>query len=239
MSEISKINVEQKLYVLRCNDGFTCHGFDNVKVATVQIAGALKRDDLMPSSDEYGTEQGYAKYRLAVQAWGNSVFVNRTWFEPGTADAVQLILEKYRRNRGLVRLFLGDASTGRDWMEESDVVGYVGRSTGVMKIPLLMLPGESCGLGILTACVLRIMDVMGNKEIWRSPVYQVPNLSIEPELDPAMTKQGYAYSVFRDDELQARFRTYNEATDHVLFSDGRIAATREHLLGVLRNQRAA
>jgi hypothetical protein len=37
-----------------------------------------------------------------------------------------------------LRLFLGDPETGRDWGEEYDVIGYIGRSGGHIKIPLLL-----------------------------------------------------------------------------------------------------
>ena len=57
-----------------------------------------------------------------------------------------------------VRLFLGDPETGRDWGEENDVTGYVGRSTGPSKVPLLLATRRSMGGGaILVDCVLRML----------------------------------------------------------------------------------
>ncbi|MFH1740063.1 MAG: hypothetical protein ABIH23_13720, partial [bacterium] len=47
------------------------------------------------------------------------------------------ILEKYRDRSTRIRVFYGDTITGRDWMEENDTMGIVGRSSGQIKVPLL------------------------------------------------------------------------------------------------------
>lgn len=78
----------------------------------------------------------------------------------------------------ILRLFYGDPETGRDWMEEADVIGEVGRSTGAHKIPLLIEPGEDGGPGILTKNVVRLMGAESGKELYRHPKYHLPEMEI-------------------------------------------------------------
>lgn len=63
---------------------------------------------------------------------------------------VAKLLEHFRDSGRLLRLFLGVRETGRDWMEKNDMVGYVGRSSGSQKVPLLIQPGEDGGTTIPT-----------------------------------------------------------------------------------------
>jgi hypothetical protein len=47
-------------------------------------------------------------------------------------------LETDRKNQRKIRLFYGDTQTGQSWFDEHDVVGRIGRSTGSIKVPLLV-----------------------------------------------------------------------------------------------------
>jgi hypothetical protein len=230
-----KLNPEQKLYVIPCGDGYSCFGFDNARDHAAQIATALKRPDLMPLEPEYGTLAGYDKYRKAVDAWAASPQSSKTYFDPGTPDMVRALLERYRNNGKLVRLFLGDHASGRDWGEENDLVGYIGRSAGHMRVPLLMEPGEHGGPAILTRCVVRILDVETGREVYRTRNYQVPDVSLHPCTD----KQGYTWEARRDGALHARFKDVEEAAEWCGFIRGEIAAPRSLLTRALRENRRA
>jgi hypothetical protein len=229
------INAQQKLFVLKTHDGFTCFGFNNARDHAALIAKTLHRSDLDPSDGEYGTEAAYRKYEAACSAWASSVFSRRTFFMPGTPDKVAKVLERYRRTRAPVRLFLGDTQTGRDWCEENDVVGTIGRSTGSMKVPLLLPFGDCFGGAILTASVIRIMDVESNKDVWRTGSYQLPDLQIQPCKD----SPGYAWEVVRDAQVQARFKQIIDAGEYVAFLQGDSACNRADLRAALRQARRA
>jgi len=102
--------------------------------------------------------------------------VNGTAYHASTPDAVVTILEDALRCHKTYRLLFcfGDADTGRDWGEENDTTGYIGRSTGDIKIPLLIAKkSDNDGGGFLDNCIVRIEknSANGYKEIYRHAKY--------------------------------------------------------------------
>lgn len=235
MTSNVSINVEQKLFVIKNGAGYSCFGFDNAKNHSAQIAEMLGAKDLIPGADDYGTLAGYDKYQQAVVAWAASPKSNSTYFEPGTDPKVQKLLESYRRSGNLVRLFCGDPETGRDWMNEWDMVGRIGRSGGTMKVPLMIsLEEDSDGFGggaICTANVLRMMDVGSGKEVYRSERYQAPQIDVLPKVPQT---DGYGWTALRDGKTEANFKTAFEAHEWAAYMRGEIAAKSEHLRLQLR-----
>ncbi len=152
------VNMEQRLYVIAAGDGFSCLGFDNARNHGNQIAGRLGRPELAFAADDEGSVAGYEKYTRAVHAWGQSPLCQETYFDPGTDPAAAMALESCRNTQRKVRLVLGDTVTGQPWFDEFDVVGRIGRSTGCLKVPLLVEDGEAGGCAILTACLLCLID---------------------------------------------------------------------------------
>ena len=72
-----------------------------------------------------------------------------------------------------IRIFLGDRETGKDWNEFHDTIGYVGRSTGLIKIPLMIHNTRSVGGGaILDHCIVKI--TVDKKTIYQHPKYYCP-----------------------------------------------------------------
>ncbi len=59
--------------------------------------------------------------------------INGTYYDSRTPIEVINVLEKARLNRTRLHISLGDASTGRDWLEEFECFGFVGRSMGLLK----------------------------------------------------------------------------------------------------------
>jgi hypothetical protein len=100
-------------------------------------------------------------------------------FDSRTPDKVCAILERESRQpRERIRLYYGDAETGKCWMEEHDIMGYVGRSTGSIKIPLLVHNARSSGGGaILDHCIVKITK--GKAVLYRHPAFHMPVVSVE------------------------------------------------------------
>lgn len=91
-------------------------------------------------------------------------------FNPSTPDQVVRILLNYMGTRQRIRVFYGDPKTGRDWGEEYDTMGYVGRSMGPVKIPLLINNTRSYGGGgILTGSIVRI--TVDKRNVYVNPRY--------------------------------------------------------------------
>jgi hypothetical protein len=83
--------------------------------------------------------------------------MNGTTYDERTPRAVIDVLERARAEHLRVRIHYGDQGSGQDWGDVYDVAGYIGRSTGPVKIPLLIANSRSTGGGaILDHCIVRI-----------------------------------------------------------------------------------
>lgn len=239
MTQIS-LNLTQKLFVIPCGGGYTCFGFDNCyrdAVAMADRMNALKSvnnglEYLAPTADMIGTIECYEAYQELVQQFAKHPASKRTWFTPGTPTKVQSILENARKDRyghqdqgTILRLFLGDPVTGRDSCEENDVVGFIGRSTGSQKVPLLIEPlwsrydvleSAEGGGAISTDRILRIIELITGNDLYRHPKYQVPAFSIHAD----EADKTHPIKVKRDNQEQAAFSDHETAGEYVAFLQG-------------------
>ncbi len=209
------LNPGQRLYVIAFDGGVSCLGFDNARAHANQIAERLGQADLAFSASDHATLDGYAKYQQAIRAWGWSTLSRQTYFDPGTPPEVARVLESCRNAGNKVRLVLGDPSTGESWLDEYDVVGIIGRSTGTLKVPLLVEDGENGGGAILTACVLCIIDWRSGRVWFRHSAYQTPELGIKPSSDADRP-----WAVLHRDKEVARFSDIGKAGAYLAFMRG-------------------
>lgn len=207
---------EQSLYVIPCGDGYTCLGFDNARGHADQIAARLERPELAFTPGDHGSLDGYAKYQAAIDAWGRSRLTQQTYFDPGTDPKAARALESCRREGRKVRLVLGDTATGRCWLNEHDMVGRIGRSTGTMKVPLLVELGEDGGVAILTDCLLRLIDWKSGRDLYRNPAYRVPGLAIQR----APESTDLPWQVLHDGIVVACFSDIGKAGGYLAFMCG-------------------
>lgn len=140
--------------------------------------------------------------------------VNGTSYHAETPAAVIEVLERARLNRNRLHISYGDAVTGKDWLEEFDVTGYLGRSTGPIKVPLLIANRRSLGGGaILDHCIVRIRSSAGGRVLYQHPAYHFGTLAIRPKAQPITLPDGRKLSidVFRDGQLHAAFESMDKA----------------------------
>ena len=105
--------------------------------------------------------------------------VNGTSYHKDTSIEVIKVLELISRDNLRVKLHYGDTKTGVDWNDEYDVTGYIGRSTGSIKIPLLIHNKSSIsGGGILDHCLIKIKLSKGGKVLYKSSNYQERTIEI-------------------------------------------------------------
>ncbi len=209
------LDAERQLYVLDHGHGYTCFGFANARDHANQMAERLKCPELAFGEADFGALSGYQKYLAAVDAWGRSALSRKTYFDPTTDPKAARVLERCRENSTQVRLIQGDTETGRTWPDEHDVVGRVGRSTGVLKVPLLVEPGADGGTAILTACLLAIVDWKSGKFLFRHPRYRAPDLLIRPS-DNAERP----WDVLHAEQVVACFQDIGKAGAYVAFMRG-------------------
>lgn len=80
-----------------------------------------------------------------------------TAYHLDTPDDLIMILERLRESRERITVDYGDVNTGQSWNEEFDITGRIGRSSGSIKIPLLVHNARSYGGGgLLDNCILSI-----------------------------------------------------------------------------------
>ena len=139
---------------------------------------------------------------------------NGTSYDVRTPDEVVAILEDARLNRTRLHVSLGDSESGRDWIEENMVHGVIGRSTGSIKIPLLIYNRKSSGgPGLLDHCIVRIRTSAGGRVLWQHPGYHHGDLEIQQRSEPVTTPDGriLAVTVIRDGQEHAAFESVEQA----------------------------
>lgn len=216
------LNTEQRLYVIACGDGYSCLGFDNARDHANQIANRLQQPNLAFDGGDHGALAGYARYRTAIDAWGRSKLTQQTYFDPGTDPKAARVLERCRRDGRTLRLVLGDTATGQCWLDEHDVVGRIARSTGMLKVPLLIEPGADGGAAILTNCLLRLIDWMTGQDLYRHPAFRMPDLAIRRDADNG----DLPWQVLHDGQVAACFSDIGKAGAYVAFMCGEVVEPR-------------
>ena len=139
--------------------------------------------------------------------------INGTSYDVRTPDEVVAILENARQTRTRLHVSLGDSESGRDWIEENMVHGVIGRSTGSIKIPLLIHNRRSLGgPGLLDHCIVRIRTSSGGRILWRHPGYHHGQIEIRQKIETVtLNGRTLTMDVFRDGELHASFEDMDKA----------------------------
>lgn len=138
-------------------------------------------------------------------------------FNDKTNLDVQRVINSAYNAKQRVRIVLGDNETGEDWLEEHDVIGTIGRSTGSIKTPLLIKSSRSLGgCAISTDCILKIVDVKSKRTLYEAKNYQKPVL-----VKCASQMDDYMYDIYVSKKgcntLQARFKTEKQANNYIDF----------------------
>jgi len=98
--------------------------------------------------------------------------VNGTSYDARTNQQVIDVLESVKESKTRIIVDYGDVETGRSWKEEFDIAGRIGRSTGTIKIPLLVHNARSMGGGaLLDHCIVKISTSVGKRVLYQHPKY--------------------------------------------------------------------
>ena len=157
-------------------------------------------------------------------------------FEGFVPAQIQQALESAYRSKRRIRIWYGFTeshiltgaqrdSVGRSWGDDFDVTGTVGRSTGRVKIPLLVNNARSLGgSAILVNSIIRIDDIFSRTHLFKHPAFRSGFKQSEPlEIPPEghFYEQGYRYTV-KDDrgQTQANFKSKRAAQNFIDFQNG-------------------
>lgn len=93
--------------------------------------------------------------------------VNGTSYHIDTPDDLVQVLEQVRHSGQRVLLMYGNVQTGEIAHELMAERGTIGRSTGDVKIPLLVKTRRSLGGGAISdSSILRVLASPGNRVLW-------------------------------------------------------------------------
>ena len=137
----------------------------------------------------------------------NYKVINGTSFNENTPNDVCNILSNAINSRKRLKLYYGDIETGRNWNEEHDIIGYIGRSTGTNKIPLLIHNSRSIGGGaILDNCIIKIVETETGRTLYKANNFQKTKFDIVPSDMPE-----YSNNVLINGNLYSRHKTERAA----------------------------
>ena len=122
-----------------------------------------------------------------------------------------------------IRIWYGDPETGRSWNEEYNTMGRIGRTTGNIKIPILVKNSRSWGGGaVLVESIIRIDDIEDKRTLWKVPNFHVEDMKVYE----IFGNKNYKYQVAKLSEdsgkwkEQASFKTEKQAHNWVAFMKG-------------------
>lgn len=88
-------------------------------------------------------------------------------YDINTPDNLCNTIDSLLTNRKRVVLNYGNVETGESWNEIHDIKGRIGRSTGIIKIPLLVYNTRSLGGGaVLDKAIIEIKESVGGRVIY-------------------------------------------------------------------------
>jgi len=140
-------------------------------------------------------------------------------FRPETPAEVEKVIRALYANKHRARFFYGDLETGTAWMEEYDVCGTVGKSTGSKPCALLINNARSMGGGSITSSIVRIIDTQTGRELYRHPTYNNP--ADRAFFQTPSDLPEYVANVLIDGEVHARFRNSTSAEHWIDFMQGK------------------
>jgi hypothetical protein len=156
-------------------------------------------------------------------------------FEGFVPAQIQQALESAYRSKRRIRVWYGFTEYqsgalrdgdkhGLSWGDDFEVVGTVGRSTGRVKIPLLVNNARSLGgPAILVTSIVRIDDIASRTHLFKHPAFRSDfeqSAPIEIPAEDHFYEQGYRYTVKNDrGQTQANFKTKRAAQNFIDFQN--------------------
>jgi len=133
------------------------------------------------------------------------------FFDEETPDKVMSVICDNLGRENRLRFWWGNIETGKSWNEENDTCGYIGRSTGTRKIPLLIHNINSTGGGsILTDCVIKIVETRTKRVLYQHPGFNQPVFVVD-----------FVNEVFAEGQIYGRCKNENQAQRLADFMNGK------------------
>lgn len=155
---------------------------------------------------------------------GNVIHYRRVggiFYHVETPEGVVQALEEARSRRRRVRISYGDRESGRSWLDEYGIDGYIGNSTGPLKVPLLIYNRRTRGgPALLDHCIVKVKWTRG-RVLYRHPGYHTGVFTVrligpcEQCAGENLCAKGFTHVVAVDGESRAHFRSARAAERYV------------------------
>lgn len=158
---------------------------------------------------------------MAQQSYtlGQSIYLRHAsgfYFDKKTAGAVCLAIVDAFAHNSRIRLFYGDAKTGRCWGDEFGIIGTIGRSMGPCTVPLMIPNARSHGgPALLDSCIVGIIDCATRRFTYKHATLDLGQWATVPADLP-----DYAECATRDGQIVARFKKPGAASRYCQFMLG-------------------
>lgn len=94
----------------------------------------------------------------------NYKVLNRIYYHEDTPNKLIELIDRFYHNHQRVSLYYGDTKTGKEWGDVE--TGRIGRTTGTIKIPIIIHNARSLGgSAILTNRIVKITTTTKDKSI--------------------------------------------------------------------------
>lgn len=136
--------------------------------------------------------------------------VNGTTYHDDTPAAVVAVLERVRSTGQRIRAHYGNGATGRDHLEEWHVEGMVERSTGPVKVPLIVYNRRAMGGdAMLDHCIVKIRAARGGRVLYQHPQYHTGKVELVPcayaDVPYGVSVDGQSWANFKTEAARARY----------------------------------
>lgn len=150
---------------------------------------------------------------------------NGTSYSSKASDKCIAALERARLNSKRIRVWYGDNVTGVSWHEEYDIVGTIGRSTGLHKIPLLINNSRSIGGGaLLDSCIVCMIDTKTKKVLYSHKLFKMPMAIVQDRYQTDFSRtisKDYTHCVKINGQQHAFFKSESKAKRYADFMSGK------------------
>lgn len=150
---------------------------------------------------------------------------NGTSYNSKSNDNCIAAIERARLNSTRVRIWYGDNVTGASWNEEFDIVGTIGRSTGIHKIPLLINNSRAIGGGaLLDSCIVHMIDTKTKQALYSHKLFKMPIAIVQDRSQtdfPYNTPKVYTHCVKINGQQHAFFKSESKAKRYAEFMSGK------------------
>lgn len=104
------------------------------------------------------------------------MLVNETWYHDETDLEIANVLEACRLCNKRIKFRYGHTTgpqAGQDWGDSANMCGYVSRSCGQYKVPIVLYNKRTRGgPSILDHCIVKIQSSRGDKVFYQHPLYK-------------------------------------------------------------------